>query len=46
VSASAIASVRSYIAHQEKHHREKPFREELVEFLQRSGAEYDERYLD
>ena len=46
VSASAIASVRSYIAHQEEHHRKKTFREELVEFLQRSGVEYDERYLD
>jgi hypothetical protein len=46
VSASAIASVRSYIADQEEHHRKKTFREELVEFLQRSGVEYDERYLD
>jgi putative transposase len=46
VSASAIESVRRYIAEQEEHHRKRTFREELVEFLQRSGVAYDERYLD
>ncbi|MEI6177815.1 MAG: IS200/IS605 family transposase [Verrucomicrobiota bacterium] len=46
VSASVKPSVRQYIAGQEEHHRHKSFREELVEFLQKSGIEYDERYLD
>ena len=46
VSASARPSVQDYIARQEEHHRHKSFREELIEFLQKSGIEYDERYLD
>jgi REP element-mobilizing transposase RayT len=46
VSASVKASVRQYIAGQEEHHRHKTFREELVEFLKKSGIDYDERYLD
>ncbi|MEX2172518.1 MAG: IS200/IS605 family transposase [Pirellulales bacterium] len=46
VSASARAAVQDYIAGQEEHHRHKSFREELIEFLQKSGIEYDERYLD
>ena len=46
VSASARDSVRDYIGRQEEHHRQRTFREELVEFLQKSGVAYDERYLD
>lgn len=46
VSASARESLRAYIAGQEEHHRVKSFREELVDFLQKSGVAYDERYLD
>ena len=46
VSASARPSVQDYIARQAEHHRHKSFREELIEFLQKSGIEYDERYLD
>lgn len=46
VSASSAESVRKYIAGQEEHHRVKTFRDELVEFLRKSGVEYDERYLD
>jgi REP element-mobilizing transposase RayT len=46
VSASAREAVRAYIAGQEEHHRVKSFREELVDFLQKSGVAYDERYLD
>ena len=38
--------VRSYIANQEKHHRHKTFREELVELLTQAAVEFDERYLD
>jgi REP element-mobilizing transposase RayT len=46
VSESVKESVRKYIANQEEHHRHKTFREELIEFLKKSGIEYDERYLD
>ena len=45
VSASMRAEVRDYIARQEEHHRTRTFQEEYVEFLKRSGVEYDERYL-
>ncbi len=46
VSASAKPAVQEYIVRQEEHHRHKTFREELIGFLQKSGIEYDERYLD
>ncbi len=45
VSASLRDIVKRYIARQEEHHRKKSFKEEYLELLQRSGAEYDERYL-
>ena len=45
VSASQLEIVRRYIAGQEEHHRKKSFQEEYVEFLQRSGVEYDPQYL-
>ena len=46
VSASVCGSVQDYIARQEDHHRHKTFREELIEFLKKSGVDFDERYLD
>lgn len=46
VSASAREAVQSYIDGQEEHHRVRTFREELIEYLRKSGVEYDERYLD
>jgi putative transposase len=46
VSPSARTAVQEYIADQEEHHRHHAFREELIKFLQDSGIEYDERYLD
>ena len=46
VSASSRDSVRAYIAKQEAHHRKKTFREELIEFLQKSGVAFEARYLD
>ena len=46
VSASVREAVRKYIANQEEHHRVKTFREELEEFLKKSGVEFDPRYLD
>jgi putative transposase len=45
VSASLLATVKNYIAKQEEHHRQRTFREEYLEFLNRSGVNYDERYL-
>ncbi|MBK1833944.1 IS200/IS605 family transposase [Roseibacillus ishigakijimensis] len=46
VSASNLEAVRAYIARQEEHHRSRSFREELVEFLEKSGVSYDPQYLD
>ncbi|MES2705203.1 MAG: IS200/IS605 family transposase [Verrucomicrobiota bacterium] len=46
VSASVRDAVRSCISNQEEHHREKTFREELVEFLEKSGVAYDPQHLD
>ena len=46
VSPNSCSGVRGYIENQEEHHRQKSFREELIELLQRAGVEYDERYLD
>jgi REP element-mobilizing transposase RayT len=45
VSASQREAVRRYIERQEDHHRTRTFREEYLELLQRSGVEFDERYL-
>jgi putative transposase len=44
VSSTARASVRTYIANQEEHHRVKSFREELVETLERAGVSYEPKY--
>ena len=46
VSASMREDVRHYIEHQVEHHRTRTFREEYLEFLQKSGVEFDESYLD
>jgi putative transposase len=45
VSASQIATVRAYIANQEKHHRKKTFQQEFISFLKAHQIEFDERYL-
>lgn len=45
VSRSRTDSVIRYIEEQEEHHREIGFKEELIDFLERHGIEYDERYL-
>ncbi len=46
VSASQREEVRAYIARQEEHHRRRTFREEYLEFLVKSGVEFDPRYVD
>ncbi len=45
VSASQMDTVKRYIENQEEHHRQKSFQDEYLEFLQKYGVEYDERYL-
>ena len=45
VSASQRESVREYIGQQDEHHRKRSFQEEYLDFLQRCGVSYDERYL-
>lgn len=45
VSASQLENVRAYIQQQEEHHRTRTFRDEYLDLLQRSGVEFDDRYL-
>jgi len=45
VSPSKIEAVREYIANQEEHHKRVTFQEEYRKFLEKSGVEYDERYV-
>jgi len=44
-SQSHIDQVYNYILNQETHHRQKTFREEYVEFLQKFAVDYNEKYL-
>lgn len=45
VSKSGHQAVVRYIGNQEKHHRKRTFKEELVALLDKHEVEYDERYL-
>jgi REP element-mobilizing transposase RayT len=45
VSASQAAAVRRYIERQKEHHRRVSFQEEFLDFLEKHGVEYDERFL-
>jgi putative transposase len=45
VSKSSVADLISYIQNQRQHHSKKTFQEEYVEFLNKHGVEYDERYV-
>jgi putative transposase len=45
VSASQREAVRHYIEGQEEHHRTRTFKEEYLDFLEKSGVKYDPRYL-
>lgn len=44
-SHSHIDQVYHYILNQEEHHREKTFKEEYVDILQKFEIEFDEKYL-
>ena len=45
VSKSNLEAVVSYIQKQREHHQHKDFQEEYLDFLQKHGIEYDERYV-
>ena len=45
VSKSNLEAVVAYIQNQRAHHHHKSFQEEYLEFLQKHGVEYDERYV-
>jgi hypothetical protein len=45
VSASQLKLVKDYICNQEEHHLKKSFNEEYLEFLLKSGIQFDEKYL-
>jgi len=45
VSASKRADVRQYIQNQAEHHRKRSFKEEYLEMVEKSGVEFDEKYL-
>jgi hypothetical protein len=45
VSQSNAPRVKSYIAHQEEHHRTRGFQDEFRDFLRRHQVEFDERYV-
>jgi|SRR5262245_71909 len=45
VSKANVPAVVNYIQNQRMHHQTQTFQEEYLQFLERAGVEYDERYL-
>jgi putative transposase len=45
VSGADLPEIISYIETQPEHHRVRTFQEEYLEYLQRHGIQYDEKYL-
>ena len=45
VSTSQVSVVSNYIANQERHHKNRSFREEFIEMLTLNQIEFDEKYL-
>jgi REP element-mobilizing transposase RayT len=45
VSKANVEGAVRYIQNQREHHQTRTFQEEYLEFLQRQGIDYDERYL-
>ena len=45
VNESQVPRLVAYIRNQAEHHRKQTFQEELIEFLERHGVEYDPKYL-
>ena len=44
-SYSQIDTVAKYVMNQKEHHRNKTFKEEYIQFLEKFQIEYDEKYL-
>jgi putative transposase len=42
---SQIEAVYKYVMNQKEHHKNKPFKDEYLDFLQKFNVEYDEKYL-
>ena len=45
VSKSSVPAVRRYIEKQKEHHQKQTFKDEFVQFLDKHGIEYDERFM-
>ena len=45
VSPSHRVRVKSYIANQEEHHRQKTYQEEYLELLEKAGVDFDPKFL-
>jgi REP element-mobilizing transposase RayT len=45
VSKSSVPAVRRYIEDQKEHHRKQSFKDEFIQFLDKHGLEYDERFM-
>ncbi len=45
-SQNAKGNLIEYVKNQEEHHKQKNFREELIELLKEHDIEFDEKYLD
>ncbi len=45
VSPSLREALKKYIKNQSEHHRKRRFKEEYLDFLNKNGIEYDERYV-
>ena len=45
-SIEAKDNLIEYVKNQEEHHKNKTFKEELIELLKEHGIEFDEKYLD
>jgi len=44
-SKSQASTVVNYVLNQPKHHRKKTFKQEYLDFLNKFGVEYEEKYL-
>ena len=45
VGKSDLPGLKQYLSAQKEHHRKRSFQEELIQFFDEYGIEYDERYL-
>jgi len=45
IGQSNVNDLKKYISRQKEHHRKRSFQEELIQFLNAYGIDYDERYL-